>query len=1132
MFFFSLKTKMSIAVSLLMTAVLSLLSVSAFKYFEINLKKTISIEQFTMVSALAEEIDNKILNVQTVLDAVAARVTPFIADKPRRAQAFLDARSGTLTVFDSGIFIFSQSGKLVAVSPAEPRLQGRDYSFRDYIKKTIATGRPQISAPFSTTQTHHHPIIMFTSPFFDARGKLAGIMAGAVDLMRNNFLGKIATVRIGKKGYLFLYSTDRTMIVHPDRTRILRRDVPPGVNRLYDRAIGGFNGSGDTVNSRGLHAVSSFKHLRSTNWILGANFPQSEVYAPIYRARWYLLAALVLIPFISCIIVWGLMSVLTAPLRQFTGHVRGLAGRGGRLKPIRIKSGDEIETLGQAFNEMLEEMEKQKTAIREQKEFSENLLLNSAVPTFVLDSSHRVIIWNKACEELTGINAEKLLGTTDTWKAFYREKRPVLADIIIEQRFEYLQNNYSSYNKSPFTPDGLQAEGWCLAPNCGNRYVFFDAVPLRNAANEVTAVIQSVLDITERVRAREELEFKNIILSTQQENSIDAILLVDEKSRIISHNRRFKELWGIPSELVEAGDDAPVLRLVASRVADSNGFLERVKYLYEHTEEKSREEILLRDERVIDRYTAPILDADGKYFGRVWYMRDITERKRAEAALRESEQRYRGLVELFPDAIFIHTGGKLIFANTQGARLLGAEKPEDLYGREALDFVHPDNLDFVGQRINNAFRTGKPNPPTEEVFVRLDGTPVPVEVASVPLTYQGKTALQIIARDITDRRKMQEDLLKAQKLESLGVLAGGIAHDFNNILTGVLGNLSLANTRLEPSHPVTRYLRDCEKAAIRASKLTRQLLTFARGGEPVKKLIDAAPLIRETISFALRGSNVKAAVDIDDTLWNIEVDSGQISQVLHNILINAAQAMPGGGEATIRALNETLSAGNSHRLPPGQYVRIIIEDHGCGIAPENLDRIFDPYFTTKPEGSGLGLASAYSIVKHHSGAVEVSSTVGIGSCITILLPALPGGQPECEAETNVPELTGNGRILIMDDEDFIREIATEILQFAGYYVKSCADGREAVELFRDAWDRNSPFDAVILDLTVPGGMGGKETAARMLEIDPDALLIVSSGYSNDPVVANFERYGFSGVVSKPFDVVVLTRELDRLIRKT
>ena len=273
-------------------------------------------------------------------------------------------------------------------------------------------------------------------------------------------------------------------------------------------------------------------------------------------------------------------------------------------------------------------------------------------------------------------------------------------------------------------------------------------------------------------------------------------------------------------------------------------------------------------------------------------------------------------------------------------------------------------------------------------------TQVPVEVASVPFRYQGENALLSIARDITERRRMQDELLKGQKLESLGVLAGGIAHDFNNILTGILGNLSIARLQLDPSHKIVKRLELCEKAAIQATELTRQLLTFARGGEPVKKLINPAPLIRETVSFALRGSNVRNVIDIQDDLWSMEVDESQLNQVLNNLLINAGQAMPAGGEVTVRAANETMLHNDPHQLPQGDYIRITVEDHGCGIPRENLARIFDPYFTTKPQGSGLGLASVYSIVKRHGGAVEVLSTPGAGTTFTIHLPAIPGRQPE------------------------------------------------------------------------------------------------------------------------------------------
>jgi len=1128
----SLKTKMTLAVSLLVTSMLLLVALFVLWYFDRQVKDTIYRQQFTLVSAMAEEIDGKLLNARKALVAVARITKPDLTGNAAKAQAFLDDRPGTRTVFDSGLFIFLPDGRRVASSPPEPLSEGGDYCYLAYIANTLATREPRISAPFLPARHRRHPIVMFSAPFFDSQGKVAGVVAGAVDLMSDNFLGKLATVKIGKKGYLYLYSTDRTLIVHPDTTRILRRDVPPGVNRLFDRAIEGFEGTGETVTSRGLHAVSSFKRLRSVNWILAANFPQEEVYAPIRTARLYLGAALLLALFVSIFFVWWFMSRLTAPLLRLTEHVTVIADKEQGPAPIRVTSHDEIGTLARAFNEMLGRMELQKKSIQEQKNFSEKLLLNSAVPTFVLDAEHRVVIWNRACEELTGIQASDVIGTTDSWKAFHSGKSPALADIVIDAHAGKIPFPDGPCASSPFAPGGLQAEGWHTMTDGGKRYIFFDAAPVRGPEGEIVAVIQTVQDLTGRRKVEEELEFKNIILSTQQETSIDGILVVDGNGAIISFNRRFVELWDLPPELVKAGDDAPVLRLIASRVADPESFVARVRHLYEHKGETGRDELLLADGRVFERYSAPILGEDGKYYGRVWYFRDISESKQMEKALRESEERYRKLVELSPDAIYIHTGGVLVFANAAGARLLGAERPEDIYGRQALDFVHPDYRDLVTRRLGGLKLDGEKNPVIEEVFVRFDGSCVDVDVSSLVFMYQGKEAFLIVARDTRERKKMQEELIKAQKLESLGVLAGGIAHDFNNILTGILGSLSLANARLDPSHAIAKHLLDCEKAAVRASQLTRQLLTFSRGGEPVKKIIDPALIIRETASFVLRGTNVRSVIDLADGLWNISADSGQISQALHNILINAVQAMPGGGEVTVRAENETFGPENAHQLAAGNYIRIVLEDRGCGIPPENLVSIFDPYFTTKAEGSGLGLASVYSIVKRHGGAVEVSSTIGVGSSFTIHLPALPGTRAEEEAVGKAPESAGiGGRILVMDDEESIRDIATQMLEFMGYEVESCNEGREAVERFRTAWERGVPFDAVILDLTVPGGMGGREAAAHLLEIDHDAVLIVSSGYSNDPVIANFRSYGFSGVVPKPFTAATLAGELERLVSR-
>ncbi len=653
------------------------------------------------------------------------------------------------------------------------------------------------------------------------------------------------------------------------------------------------------------------------------------------------------------------------------------------------------------------------------------------------------------------------------------------------------------------------------------------SAPIPSTHGTVSAVIEVVEDVTEGKRAEDALRESERRFRDMLSNVEMISMTLDRDARITFCNDYLLRLTGWQREEILGSNwfenfippESTQLKKVFSALLDN----QPPTWHYEN-------EILTRSgERRFIRWNNTVLySSTGEVIGTASIGEDITERKNLEKALAESEERYRKLVELSPDSVFIHIEGRFVFMNESGARLLGGKCPEELYGRTALDFVHTDQRESVRKRIVNA-QAGGDNPRIEELLVRLDGSFVPVEMESVYFNYKGMNSVLSIARDISDRKKMQEEMLKSQKLESLGVLAGGIAHDFNNILTGILGNISLVNRQLDPSGSMARRLESCEKAAVRASELTQQLLTFARGGEPVRKKIDPDRLIRESAAFVLRGSNVSCEFALADDLRRIDADAGQISQVLHNILINAIQAMPGGGRVRITAKNEELGAVNSVNLPAGDYLKIVVEDQGCGIFPEILSRIFDPYFTTKDTGSGLGLASAYSIIKRHGGDIGVTSTVGRGSRFTLFLPAISESITDNEVAGVEVELKGSGKILFMDDEEIIRETATEILEFAGYRVESCADGRDAVERYRNAYGKNERYDAVIMDLTVPGGMGGKEAAGLILEIDPDAVLIVSSGYSNDPLIANHLQCGFRGAVVKPFSAGSLATEVQRLI---
>ncbi len=425
------------------------------------------------------------------------------------------------------------------------------------------------------------------------------------------------------------------------------------------------------------------------------------------------------------------------------------------------------------------------------------------------------------------------------------------------------------------------------------------------------------------------------------------------------------------------------------------------------------------------------------------------------------------------------------------------------------------NLQFENQDLVVDLRAAKSQ--AEAINQHLE---LRVEERTVELS---RSAEQLRA-EIEQRQQVEEELLRARKLESLGVLAGGIAHDFNNFLTVVQGNIEIARTQLDQSHPVQIVLSRTAGACQRAAFLASQLLIFAEGGVPVRRLVSVSKLVRDAVQLSRAGSQTTFDVSIAPNLRYVEADPGQIVQAIHNILLNARQAMPEGGIVEVHAANVVVQDEESSE----ERIRIAIRDYGCGIPIEILPRIFDPYFTTRSGSSGLGLATAYAIVAKHGGTISVESIAGDGSLFTIELPASQQ-TPATEPQVAPAAQTGRERLLIMDDEEALRQLLENVLTNLGYEVRIARDGAEAIALCEAAKANGAAFDAVLLDLTVSGGMGGLEAAARLKELDPSMKLIVSSGYSGAPVMSDFRKFGFDDVIRKPWSIAEVSQVFRRVL---
>lgn len=636
-------------------------------------------------------------------------------------------------------------------------------------------------------------------------------------------------------------------------------------------------------------------------------------------------------------------------------------------------------------------------------------------------------------------------------------------------------------------------------------------------------VAQNVSDVIAHKRDEELKKKKEEDYNFIFENSPIGIASTDLKGKIINVNASFCELLGYSQkELLTK----KIKEITYSEDLEENLDLRKRILESDRNSFQQQKRYLRKDGKIVYALlvTFLVFDEENKPKNFTGFIVDISE-------IIQVKSRNEAILNAIPDMVFLcdKFGNFLDFKANKNELYL---QPDDFLGKNIREIGLPQDVESViWEKFSNVLSEKKPQ--KFEYSLQLSNKQKYYE-ARMSLSSQNE--VMAIIRDITEKQKIEAEIQRMGKLESIGLLAGGIAHDFNNMLTGVTGNISLAKLYMEEENfKSIEKLEEAEKATIKAKQLTQQLLTFSKGGAPIKKVGSLSQTIKDSVGFALRGANISSEIEIAENLWSAEYDEGQIDQVLNNLIINASQSMPNGGKIKVSCQNVRITKDASLPIDEGSYVLIKVSDNGSGIPKKIQDKIFEPYFTTKEHGHGLGLATTYSIILKHDGFINFETKEGKGTTFFIYLPSLEelnekyeqkSKKSKSEKNTDVLE---NKKILVMDDDDLVREVISNLFLTLGLKVFSASDGEEAIEIYKNSIKTKKHIDLVLTDLTVPGGMGGRDLIVELLKIDPSVKAIVISGYYNDPVMANFEDFGFKGVIQKPFEIEELLKEVKRIL---
>ena len=721
-------------------------------------------------------------------------------------------------------------------------------------------------------------------------------------------------------------------------------------------------------------------------------------------------------------------------------------------------------------------------------------------PAMVLDLNQRILEVNAKTIAITGMSSDQLKGRF-CYKVFHGQAQPPA-----ECPFKNALNQQ-------------KAQECAMAVEVMDKTFRVSLSPLFNASGEVEKILHIARDITKQLEAESALKKSEEKYRLLVENSDDVHYRVDHEGHITYISRSVKKITGYSVDDVMGRNMGEAYVNLRDR-EELNNLLKKQGFAKNFTAQLKRKDgsiwwgsancHLLKDRRDL------VIGVEGS-------CRDTTQLKMSEIFLKRSKEHFRILIEQLP-AIFYtaHLDSKstTTYVSPQIEKILGFTPQEYLANPDIwAQQLHPEDRERVLSEVAQSHKKGEPFSSQYRMLSKTGEVLWFKDHAVIIKDDDGKPSfLQGLMFDLTQKIQTEKELLKIKKLESVGVLAGGIAHDFNNILAAILGNISLALSWTEPNDKIYELLQESEKASLRAKNLTHQLLTFAKGGEPIRKTASIEDVLKDSTAFVLSGSKSSSVFSFSEPLKPVSIDSNQISQVVRNLIINASQAMPNGGIITISGHNCKGHKSDPFKGKHPEFIKITFKDQGVGIPLELLEQIFDPYFTTKPEGSGLGLAITHSIIVKHGGHLQVASQPEQGAEFTIYLPAVEDDLPLSQPAATAKVTATSARIMIMDDEEMIRNLVVKILSRKGYQTIAAVDGAEAIKFYEESLKSSKPIDLVIMDLTIPGGMGGKEAVTELLKIDPQARVIISSGYANDPIMANYKEYGFMAAVNKPFQI--------------